>query len=381
MRILFLDIDGYVVNADIQDYVNQIFGNEQIKDFEYIKKCIQFMLERALVANCEQKKIDFIKKVYDFVSINMFEMFKEHRDCFLEYDNLMTFEDKKNYIINYQKNALKETNGKAISSYMKYIIYALKYAKLLIASEYAREEMEGGGRNLPFKTINEDNDIIKYTADEDPLKRATSALKRMEMYAMNQELGRDDFLTACMMASDKQIVDYDAIYQKENVFPGVVSALKYLLDNNLVDMIVACSHYTGPREALAKQKLFKEELPFVLMMPESLLMFHTEKAQMKKRRERSSKNDQIDLMKNKIADLFSYNIQDIKCILGDDSLPNITGLTSDKVGILYRPYSSETTNETSYYRQSSWNKEELTKLFKTIIEKTQEIKKEKVLKK
>ena len=50
MKILFLDIDGYVVKADIQSYVSQIelFGDEPIKDFEYIKNCIKYMLDEAI---------------------------------------------------------------------------------------------------------------------------------------------------------------------------------------------------------------------------------------------------------------------------------------------------------------------------------------------
>lgn len=374
MRVLFLDIDGYAVKADIQKYVSQIelFGDEPIKDFEYIKKCIQFMLEEAKISN-DKNEIEFIQNVYKFASVNMFEMLKEHRDCFLEYDNLLTFEDKKKYIENYQKNPVIEANSNEIPRYMEYIIYALKYAKLLIETEYKRVEREGGEKRLPFKTINEDNDIIKYTEDEDPLKRATSALKRMEMYAMNQELGRDDFLTACMMASDKKIVDYDRIYQKENILPGLADGLKYLLDNNLVDIIVGCSHYTGPREANAKRNLFSKELPFILMLPESLLMFHNVPAQMGKRRERSSKNNQIDIMKNIIAKLFNSNTSDIECILGDDSLPNLVGLTPEKIGLLFRKRSLneinlgvDTPTDSRFFRQFSWNKEELAKLFETI---------------
>lgn len=378
MRVLFLDIDGYAVKADIQKDVSQIelFGDEPIKDFEYIKKCIQFMLDQARLNSDNQKGIDFIQRVYEFASVNMFEMLKEYRDCFLEYDNLITFEDKKRYIENYQKNPVKESNSEEIPGYMKYIINALKYAKLLIESEYARVKREGGKLNLPFKTINEDNDIIDYTDDEDPLKRATSALKRMEMYAMNRELGRDDFLTACMMASDNQIVKYDKIYTKENLLPGVVEGLRYLLETGLVDMVVACSHYTGEREALAKQKLFSEELPFVFMLPESLLKFHTDPAQMGKRRGRSSKNNQIDIMKNIIAELFGYNIDDIECILGDDSFPNLAGLSDDKIGVLFRKRTAKELetgidNETDpkYVRQFSWDKEELERIFSIINQK------------
>ncbi|MGN1352688.1 MAG: hypothetical protein ACI4WF_01325, partial [Bacilli bacterium] len=76
MKILFLDIDGYVVKADIQSYVSQIelFGDEPIKDFEYIKNCIKYMLDEAIKNANSQNAIEFIQRVYNFVSINMFEM-------------------------------------------------------------------------------------------------------------------------------------------------------------------------------------------------------------------------------------------------------------------------------------------------------------------
>ena len=84
MKILFLDIDGYVVKEDIQKDVSQIelFGDEPIKDFEYIKNCIKYMLDEAIKKSNNQNAIEFIQRVYNFVSINMFEMLKEYRDCF-----------------------------------------------------------------------------------------------------------------------------------------------------------------------------------------------------------------------------------------------------------------------------------------------------------
>lgn len=377
MKILFLDIDGYVVKADIQSYVSQIelFGDEPIKDFEYIKNCIKYMLDEAIKNANSQNAIEFIQRVYNFVSINMFEMLKEYRDCFLEYDNLDNFQDKMKYLQDYQKNPVINSNSQEEPMYMKYILSALEYAKGLIENEYSRVQKMGGTLKLPFSTINEDNDIINYNSSDDPLKRAESALKRMEIYAMNRQKGSDDFLTACNMVGDTEIVNYNNIYIKENLLPGVVDSLKYLLETKKVDMIVACSHYTGPREAIAKYRLFREELPFVLMLPESLLKFHVEPARMGQRRERSSKNNQIDLMKMKIANLFGYDLDSIEAILGDDSYPNLVGL-KDKKGILYRKKSNEERitgilkpTDERFVRQLEWSIEEIDRVFTEIYEK------------
>lgn len=376
LRIFFTDIDGYLVDADIQKYVSQIelFGDETIKDFEYIQNCIKYMLDMAKTNGADSENIKHIEKVYNYVSYNMFEMLKEYRDCFLEYDNLISFGEKKMYLEKYQENPIVSQNVSEESSYMDYIINALTYAKGLIESEY-NKYLKGEDFILPFSPINENNDIISYS-NENPksiMARAISSLQRMEIYAMNRENGRDDFLTSCLMSGNQEVVDYNKIYQKENIIEGSVDALKYLLENNIVDMIVACSHYTGSREGIAKYNLFKEEFPFIVMLPESLLKFHQELPCMGKRRFRSSKDKQIDLMKIKIANLFGYDVDDIEVILGDDSYQNLIGLT-DKIGILYRKLNENEQSQDNYtyngfIRQTSWNISEVSTIFSTILER------------
>ena len=370
MRVLFLDIDGYVVKADIQKYVSKIelFSDDAIKDYEYIKNCLKFMLEEASKKDNNEEEIEFINKVYNFVSKNLFEMLKEYRDCFLEYDNLESFEDKINYNIDYQKNPVSSSNDSEVPKYMEYIIGTLKYTKLIIEKEIERVKLEGGSIHLPFNIINVDNDIISYEENESPLRRATSALNRMELTAINREQGRDDFLTATGMIGNSEIVNYDEIYTKENIIPGVVEGLRYLRNTGKVDMIIACSHYTGYREGEAKNKLFHEEMPFVLMFKESLLKFHTEPARMGMRRERSSKNMQIEIMKKRISDIFGIDPDSIETILGDDSLPNLVGL-ENKVGILYRPLTKQEIEfgdnqvDDRFIRQYSWDRDELDRVF------------------
>lgn len=376
IRIFFTDIDGYLVNADIQKYVSQIelFGDDTIKDFEYIKNCIKYMLDRARTNGNDIETINHIEKVYNYVSSNMFEMLKEHRDCFLEYDNLRSFEEKKRYLEKYQENPVLSQSAKEEASYMEYIINALTYAKGLIEIEY-NKYLRGEKFELPFSPINENNDIISYDNEnpESIMTRAISSLQRMEIYAMNREIGRDDFLTSCLMCGNQEIVDYNKIYQRENIVEGSVDTLKYLLENNMVDMIVACSHYTGSREGIAKYNLFKKEFPFILMLPESLLKFHQEQPCMGKRRVRSSKDKQIDIMKIKIANLFGYDEDDIEVVLADDSYPNLVGLTN-KTGILYRRLNSNEQNQDNYtyngfIRQTSWDVVEVSNIFGNIFEK------------
>ena len=58
----------------------------------------------------------------------MFEMLKEYRDCFLEYDNLRNFQDKMKYLEDYQRDPIVNFNSQEEPTYMKYIINALEYA-------------------------------------------------------------------------------------------------------------------------------------------------------------------------------------------------------------------------------------------------------------
>ena len=94
---------------------------------------------------------------------------------------------------------------------------------------------------------------------------------------------------------------------------------------------------------------------------------------MGKRRFRSSKDKQIDIMKIKIANLFGYDVDDIEVILGDDSYQNLIGLT-DKTGILYRKLkedeqSQDNNTYNGFIRQTSWNISEVSTIFSTILAK------------
>lgn len=367
-KIAYLDIDGTAHKADIQGYVGQIklFSDDIIKDFEYIKKSINFMLNKARNDGSSDEVIDFIERVYKYVSYDMFEMLKEQRDCFLEFDNYFSKEDKQKYLESYISNMVLNPNNAEIPNYMNYIIASLTYSLRLIQIEHERVKREGGVVNLPFETINQDNDIISYDSNEDPLKRALSALNLMKDYAKNYAEGRDAFIDVCLEYMDKSVVDYDEIYTSKNLMPGVVSSLEYLLSSGEVDLIVACSHYTGERESMAKKRLFSSELPFVMMLSESLLKFHTEPARMGLRRERSSKDKRINEMNLKISEILDCTVEDIVSILFEDSVPNLEGL-NDKIGILFlNGKQNNSASAQKFIKQNDWNIDDLIEIFSNI---------------
>ena len=69
--------------------------------FEYIKKSINFMLDKAKNDGSSNEVVGFVERVYKYVSYDMFEMLKEQRDCFLEFDNFYSKEDKQKYLEDY----------------------------------------------------------------------------------------------------------------------------------------------------------------------------------------------------------------------------------------------------------------------------------------
>lgn len=383
-KVAYLDIDGTAHRADIQGYVRQIklFSDDIIKDFEYIKKSISFMLDKVRSDGSSHEVVFFVESVYKYVSYDMFEMLKEQRDCFLEFDNFYDKEDKQKYLENYISNMVVSPNNSSIPSYMNYIIAALTYTLRLIQIEYDRVKVEGGVVKLPFETINQDNDIISYDEDEDALKRALSALNLMKDYARNYSEGRDAFIEVCLEYMDKSVVDYDEIYTEKNLMPGVVESLKYLLASGQVDLIVACSHYTGEREAMAKKRLFSKCLPFVLMLPLSLLKFHTERPQMGRRRARSSKDMRINEMTPKVIEILKCEEEEIINLLFEDSIPNLEGL-NEKIGILFLDGKQNNSSSAQrFIKQNKWDIDELNEIFNTINKLiTQKVGYQKVLKK
>ncbi len=344
--MLFIDIDGCIVEFNIQEYVGKIdlFGNDAIRDMEYIIKCVEFMLNESILKH-DEKNIEFIKnEVLPFVKNNLLERLKECRDCFLEYDNYDNDLDKSNYLERYkQGNSIdKFTNSNKILNYLKKI---LNYAYLLIKTECKRAQSDRNQPHLPFEVINNNNDIIREDINgldfnkvmyEQPILRAKSALDRiLNMDFTNED---DDLLTAIKQVGNEEIVDYDEIYSHSHLVLGAKEALKEAYDANLFSSMIALSHHTGPREMKCKRSLFEREFPFVKFTDKSLQKFHTDDAKMGIRRTRSSKA----LRALEIV----FEKKDINSLEGhyliDDSLENlIAWANAGGYAILFRPLTKE----------------------------------------
>lgn len=374
--MLFVDIDGCLVNCEIQKYVSQIalFGNEPIRDLEYIIKCVEYMLERAKRLNYSQHEIDFIEnRVLPFTKNNLYERLKESRDCFLEYDNYISALDRQKYINEYQSDSIIPSLSD-VTDIMEYLKHALMLAYRLIKYECHRAKLEHVKPNLPFAIVNDDNDIIINESIDGinvndimyktPVERALSAMNRIfEIEKNYQTSNNDDFLVATKIVGGRHIVNYDNIYTLNNLMLGSRETLRASLVNGMFDEIIALSHHTGERESFAKKRLLTLSFPFVGMDDESLLKYHTEKAQMGVRRSRSSKAERAKAIMKKIKGIASIE----GCYLIDDSAENLeVWAEAGGKAILYRPRKKDEIAtgidkpiDSRFVRMFNWSVEEM----------------------
>ena len=74
--------------------------------------------------------------------------------------------------------------------------------------------------------------------------------------------------------------------------------------------------------------------------------------------------------------MLGLNTSEIECILADDSLPNLEGLSEEKQGILYRKRSSKEIEsgidnqvDERFERQFSWDNQEVDRMLGELTEK------------
>lgn len=67
------------------------------------------------------------------------------------------------------------------------------------------------------------------------------------------------------------IIDYDKIYVKENIYPGVLEALWEIYDKGIYVKLLNNTHVNKERESVAKERLLKAEFPPMEFVP---ILFH-----------------------------------------------------------------------------------------------------------
>ena len=65
----------------------------------------------------------------------------------------------------------------------------------------------------------------------------------------------------------RNIINYDEIYQRENVYPGILDLTWEIYDKKIYGLQICCSHINSEGEIIAKSGLFKKEFPPIKFVP------------------------------------------------------------------------------------------------------------------
>lgn len=327
MFSLFVDIDDVLVSSSplIQKQVNEktIFKTSVLRNIEQLKRnCEYFVKEiekECNVAFDEKRLPDFkrfpkelfevdvnnfnfdlcsqeeLNKIYLYpignamyylkVADLILNQFLEERDMFLENDNL-PYGVSKNY--NYPEEE------KNIEMFKQMIVN--NYKALTLVNEFCVNEVKNISINARNNGVVPDygalvkmdsNDIIRtndsnndyeYYVYEKPIIDVQNCINGDVLgYALNN--------FDILKTPSKELINYDSIYQIENVNLKAVLMIKKVLLSESIKSMYIISHHNGDREFNAKNKLMQELFPGVEVIG---LRFHDSEHNIK-RRYRSSK--------------------------------------------------------------------------------------------
>ncbi len=362
---LFIDIDDVLIGSStlIQNYVenNTIFSKAKLEIIEQINRNCSFFTSK-IRKECEMAKKEMrlpnlkrfpnmekysfdkpfselsdkekeyiysapIKDAieYENIAIRMYNQFLELRDMFLENDNLRRGESKKyNYFLEGKKLLeFKSCISNNIDSLSNINEYCYKCA-LAISQDALQKGIAPNYREL-VKMDN--NDIIRTNVEEN--SNSFFAYEK-PIEDINKCRGNDIFLYMLKnfevkKTPSEEIVDYEKIYQQENVNKKAVRVIQKLLSSGMVDISFAITHHNGEREERAKRRLISEILPNTNFIG---LRFHETEHNLE-RRTRSSKFKYASMICNYEHELM---------LLLDDSRDNCSDWEKNEGNvILYRP--------------------------------------------
>ena len=72
----------------------------------------------------------------------------------------------------------------------------------------------------------------------------------------------------------KNRIDYDEIYQRKNVYPGILELLWKIHDSGLYVQLINNTHVNSEREIVAKRELLKKDFPPMKFVP---IMYHSDR--------------------------------------------------------------------------------------------------------
>ena len=363
---LFVDIDDVLVYSSplIQKQVNEktVYKTDVLESIEQLRRNVLYFnktVEKECVESFKEKRLPdtqrFPKEIFNIKNDNLefdklsdkeindiyikplsssgyylsivnqiYNQFLEQRDMFLENDNL-EYGKAKEY--NFEEESKRQFSfKKRIIDCWDMIVKINKFCLI----EATRISMDAKYNNMypNYEDLvkNDSNDIIrtninendyKYFLYEKPIQDICRLFNSdlLEYIIRNFNIERME---------SKEIINYDEIYQTENVnHKAVLMIYRAMLSHN-IDSLYLLSHHNGIREFKAKENLMKKLFPKGKFVG---LRFHNKEHNLE-RRERSSKIDKALIVCNKEPE---------DMILIDDSKANCSDW-QEKGGrvILYR---------------------------------------------
>lgn len=147
--------------------------------------------------------------------------------------------------------------------------------------------------DLSSKIKNEIDQLNMERANDSELKKSKEREQQAVKELINDHFYAKDMVLEEVLPEYQNRIDYFKIYQKENLFPGILEQLDEIIGMNVFDDVYIVSHYNSENERKAKESFFETNLPKVKVLP---IKFHKEPFSLKeedegknRKRERANK--------------------------------------------------------------------------------------------
>ena len=271
-----------------------LFPNFDNFDYEIDKEFNFDNLNNSQITHIYLDPVDFAKYFIKVANM-LLSQFLEERDIFLEIDNLAYGKDK-NYdyeeelvTLDFFDKLLKE-NRKALVNINHFCYGEIK--KIVEAAKKDNAIPEFGDLiKMDSNDIIRTNDVTEKSSKEDVLYN--KPIKEVGM-CLDYEEHLEDIVKnfSLMQNASRELLDYDIIYQSENVNVDALKSVRDLLNTGMFKGAYCITHHNGLREKKAKQSLVNEILPGVGFIE---LRFHDSEHNLR-RRKRSSKMHCVEKM-------------------------------------------------------------------------------------
>lgn len=147
--------------------------------------------------------------------------------------------------------------------------------------------------DLASKLQSEIDQLNMERPNDSELKKSKERERQAVKELINDHFYAKDMVLEEVLPEYKDRIDYFKIYQKENLFPGILDRLNEIIGMKIFDDVYIVSHYNSENERMAKEQFFEANIPGIKVM---LMKFHkepfslnAEDKEKNKKRERTNK--------------------------------------------------------------------------------------------